>query len=754
MDAERRLFEAILTHSPDAMIYIDQHTGRVHSNPRAEVMLGLSIESLESLSVLEGRCYRANGNPLDPGSHPSRRALRGEFANGEELLIRRPDGAVLPILVSTAPVRDEGERPLGVIVQFQDLTPVKEAHRRTEHLAAERGRLLELAETERRRLEALLDVSPVGVFVAEAEGGRVLLVNSEARRILGLTPVEGDTLGRYEHDIVYRRPDGSLYPTTELPLQRALVRGEVTRAEEIRFELPDGRTVSTLVNAAPVHGPDGHIVGGVVAIQDLTALDAVERLRSDFLAIVSHELKTPLTAIKGAAATVLGSRQALGATETRELLEIIDEQADRLRDLVNSLIDMSRIEAGALAVTMVPTDLRAVLNDAVTGAARSGIPHELRLDAPEHLPVVKADRVRIGQVLANLLNNAAKFAPHRTPIAIHVEHDDRWVVIQVRDQGRGISSAKIPHLFRKFSQVHEEDGRRLTGSGLGLAISKGIVEAHGGRIWAESPGEGLGATFSFVLPTAPIDARAVETTRRGDHLGKVSPGAERTRVLAVDDDPQILRFLRRTLEEAGYHVHTIQDPAEIPAVLERESPDLVLLDLMLPGTSGFDVLERIRQTSGTPVIFLTASDRSEDTVRALQLGADDYLTKPFAPSVLLARIEATLRRRLQPDTMEGRPPLVLGDLTVDFAGRQVTVAGANVALSATEYKILHELAVHAGRVLTQDQILQRVWGAAYGGESDLLRSHIRNLRRKLGDDARRSRYIVTVARVGYRMPAV
>ena len=188
-------------------------------------------------------------------------------------------------------------------------------------------------------------------------------------------------------------------------------------------------------------------------------------------------------------------------------------------------------------------------------------------------------------------------------------------------------------------------------------------------------------------------------------------------------------------------------------MIEQEEPDLVLTDLRLPGISGFDLLQRIREFSGVPVIFLTASDSSENLVRALAMGADDYITKPFSSSELLARIEASLRRRVLHDTLEARAPFVLHDLTIDFARRQVTTRGRPVVLTATEYKILYELATHAGRVLTHDQILERVWGPEYVGEASLLRSFIRNLRHKLGDDARHPRYILTERQVGYRTPA-
>ncbi|MFQ5933613.1 MAG: ATP-binding protein, partial [Dehalococcoidia bacterium] len=367
---------------------------------------------------------------------------------------------------------------------------------------------------------------------------------------------------------------------------------------------------------------------------------------------------------------------------------------------------------------------------------------------------VQVDRRRVTQVLINLLDNASKFSPSATPITVDVEHKDGQVTVRVQDRGRGIPRDKIQHLFKKFSQVHDVKGQKLSGSGLGLAISKGIVEAHGGRIWAESEGEGGGTTFSFTLPeaTEPAEARRSDTTRRAEHLGRVSRPGERTKVLAIDDEPHIQRYLKRALDDAGYQPLIAGDPSEVVKMVELEEPDLVLLDVMLPGVTGFELLERIREFSGVPVIFLTARDKDEDMVRALKMGADDYITKPFSTSELLARIEVALRRRVMPDTVEVLPNYVLDDLTVNFAERRVYMGAEPVSLSATEYKMLYELATHAGRVLTHDQILQRVWGPEYAGETDLVRSFIRNLRRKLGDNARSPRYIFTEPQVGYRMP--
>jgi len=582
----------------------------------------------------------------------------------------------------------------------------------------------------------------------------VVLVKQEAERILGFAHQPEDLLEQYERAIVYRRPDGRVYLPEELPLQRALYFGESVRAEEVRFEFPDGYSVLILANATPVYSADGWITEAIGVIQDITPLEEAEKLRNEFLGIVSHELRTPLTAIKGSAATVLGSRRPVSESETREFFQIIDEQADRLRDLVDNLQDMTRIEAGSLSITTKPIDLLEVLAEAQAEFTRGDSSHEVELMVPDDLPQVNADSRRVVQVLTNLLSNAAKFSPATSPVAIALHHDRVHVTVQVRDRGRGIAKDKLPHLFRKFSRVNNDGGLGIAGTGLGLAICKGIVEAHGGRIWAESLGAGRGATFSFTLPVAAsISTESpTDTARRAEHMGRVRHANERTRILAVDDDPQTLRYLRRSLTDAGYQPIVTADAAQVARLVDLEDPDLVLLDLKLPGANGHELLRRIREFSGVPVVFLTARNRDEEMVRALKMGADDYIAKPFSPSELLARIEVSLRRRLMPDQMEGCSPFVLDDLSINFAERRVAVGGTPVSLSATEYKVLYELATHAGLVLTHYQLLQRVWGPEYSGETELVRSFIRNLRRKLGDDARNPRFVFTEPQVGYRMP--
>ena len=270
------------------------------------------------------------------------------------------------------------------------------------------------------------------------------------------------------------------------------------------------------------------------------------------------------------------------------------------------------------------------------------------------------------------------------------------VAVSVADEGRGVSAEELPQLFRKFLRINGADGKtEVGGEGLGLAICKGIVEAHGGRIWAESDGLGLGTRFTFTIPVAGEDGTAAADGP--DELAALPREAarQRTRILAVDDDPQMLWYVRHTLSEAGYTTIVTGDPEEVDRLVEVEKPHLILLDVALPGTSGFELMKRIPGITDAPVMFLSGRASDQDIAQGLEMGAADYIVKPFSPTELVARIKAALRKRAAPDGIEPREQYLLGDLTINYAERLVTVAGRSVHLSATEYKLLFELSVNA-----------------------------------------------------------
>ena len=604
----------------------------------------------------------------------------------------------------------------------------------------------------RADLEALIDTSPVGVLVFDAQSGQLVSLNPEARRIGGDLLMPGRSLEQLLEVLTFQRADGREISLEEFPLAQMLSTGETVRAEEIVVQGPDGRSVTTLVNVTPVYSGESEVKSVVVTVQDMTPQEELARLRAEFLGMVSHELRVPLTSIKGAITTLLAPSTVLDPVEMRQFYRIIDHQADRMRDLISDLVDVAQIETGSLSVTPEPTDVASLVDEARNTFLNGGDRSTIEIDLPPDLPWIMADRHRIVQVLNNLLSNAARYSEASAAIRLTAVREDFYVGISVADEGRGIPADLLPHLFRKFSPVASENGERETqGTGLGLAICKGIVEAHGGRVWADSDGPGLGAKFTFTVPVAEESpsVSVPQTERQTKHArAPQGPGAS---IVVVDDDPHTLKYVRDALANAGYTPIVTADPREVAPLIQSAKPQLILLDVVLPGTDGIKLMEDILEVDQVPVILLSGYGRDEIIARAFERGASDYVVKPFSPTELIARIQATLRKEADPDQAEPDQPYVFGDLTINYEERRVTVAGRRVRLTAKEYQLLYELSVGRGRVLTHDVLLRRIWGLYSSVDSRLVRTLVKRLRRTLGDDANDPRYIFTEPGVGYRI---
>ena len=603
----------------------------------------------------------------------------------------------------------------------------------------------------RADLETLIDTSPVGVVVFDARTGAPVTFNREARRIVESLRDPGQAPQDLLEDLTCRRADGREFSLREFPMAQMLSDAETVRVEEIVISVADGRSVTTIINATPIVSDDGTVESMVVTMQDMTPLEDLERLRADFLAVVSHELRSPLSSIKGSAATVLDSANNMDPGLVRQFMGIIEDRADHMNELVSDLLDIARIETGALAVSAEPAEVTALVERARSAFTTTSGGDRVRIDIEEDLPLVLADRRRIVQVLINLLTNAARHSPPTSVITVNAARQQVHVAVSVSDQGRGISAERLPHLFAKYSRHRSHEPGAQTG--LGLAICKGIVEAHGGRIWAQSDGVGLGARFTFTLPTVgenggPMAPDRPEWARSQHERGDKDEGV---RVLAVDDDPQALRNVRDALAAAGYQPTVTADPQDALRLVTEHQPDLVLLDLMLPDLDGVELMETIAETAGVPVIFISAYGRDELIARAFDAGAADYVVKPFSPTELTARIRAALRRHKA--MSEPVEPYTYADLRVDFANRQATLAGQPLPLVALEYGLLAELAANAGQVLTYQRLQTRVWRRKSKGHLRPMRTIVSKLRRKLGDNADCPTYIFTEPRVGYRMPA-
>ena len=422
----------------------------------------------------------------------------------------------------------------------------------------------------RADLEALIETSPVGVVVFDVRTGHPVSLNREARRIVDSLRMPGRPAEELLGILTCRFADGREIALDEFPLAQALSSAETVRAEEIVLSTPDGRSITTLVNATPIHAEDGAVASVVVTMQDLAPLEELERQRAEFLGMVSHELRMPLAAIKGSTAALLGGTRRFAPAETREFIRIVDGQADRMIGLIADLLDAGRIDTGTLSVAPEPSEVAALVERARTTFLSGGARHTVAIDLPPELPRVMADRQRVEQVLNNLLANAARQAPESSPIRIAAERDGAHVAVSVADEGRGIAPERLAQLFRKYAGAADRERahrnrrvgprpRRLQGAG------RGPWRAHPGRERRRGP-------------RRPLHLHAAGGRRRGRPPPPVltpppapdrpapRPGREPDRILVVDDDPQTLRHVRDTLAEAGYAPLVTGDHGELAEI--------------------------------------------------------------------------------------------------------------------------------------------------------------------------------------------
>lgn len=527
-----------------------------------------------------------------------------------------------------------------------------------------------------------------------------------------------------------------------------------------------------LVNAAvrwlriqrfPVRDNPGRLRGHGVLLDDISLERSSNLMRSETLALAAHELKTPLAIIKGSATTLLGSSTRWNADMQREMLHMIDTQADRLHDMLNTLLDGWRLDAGAQNLRLSQVHLPALLGQLVERWQKNAPRHRLVFTLPAEDVVVVCDAPRIEQAFNVLLHNAVGYSPTGGTITLHLERIDGEVRLSTSDEGIGIVQEQLERVFDRFYRTQRGE-ERSSGSGLGLSIARVIIEAHGGKIWADSPGLGRGATFTCLLPLAP---RCAGEHRLSNALiapgeppaallrsGPPKPDAH-AKVCIVENDARIVRYIRAHLEEQHYRVQTFGAGVPFLRQLELEEPDLLLLAAHLADMSGANVLQQLREFSHIPVLMLgdaRDADNEDERARLLDLGADDLVLKPFSIKELLARVRVLLRRQvLSREPSANEVVFTTGDLSIDYTYHLVLVQGRPVQLSRTEYKFFSVLAQNAGRVMTHELLLERVWGAEDNREVDFVWVYISRLRRKIETNARAPRYILTVPGVGYKL---
>jgi PAS domain S-box-containing protein len=512
-------------------------------------------------------------------------------------------------------------------------------------------------------LTALIE-SADDAIISKTLEGIITSWNKGAERIFGYTADE--VIGQ---PVTILIPEGQ---EDEEPAILARLRaGErIEHYETIRLR-KDGTRIDISLTVSPIKGPNGDIIGASKIARDITEqrqarkeLDEAyrqaeesSRLKEEFLATISHELRTPLSAILGWARMLrLGQ---LSKENAAKALDTIERNARAQAQLIDDLLDVSRIVTGKLRMDVRPSDPNSFIDAAVEAVRPAAEAKGVRLQKviDTGLISIPGDPVRLQQVIWNLLSNAIKFTPRGGRVQIRSERVNSHLEIVVSDTGQGISPDFLPHVFDRFRQADQKASRQHGGMGLGLAIVRHLVELHGGNVSATSEGEGQGATFTVRLPISPIyqvDPSGARVHPAARDLLPANDTTERLdglRILIVDDEPDTRDLLRQGLEYCGANVRLAGSAAEAVDAIVAEVPDILISDIGMPGIDGYDLIRQIRQLPAdaggkVAAIALTAYTRVEDRLQALRAGYDMHVPKPVELAELVA-VAASVARRQQ-----------------------------------------------------------------------------------------------------------
>jgi signal transduction histidine kinase/class 3 adenylate cyclase len=393
-------------------------------------------------------------------------------------------------------------------------------------------------------------------------------------------------------------------------------------------------------------------------------LKQIDRLKDQFLANTSHELKTPLVGIIGLAESLLEGVAGDLPDKAQQDLSLITLSGKRLSHLINDILDISKLKNEHLQLNIKPVDIFSVTNVvfSLSKPLLKGKSLQLVNEIPPDVPLIEADEDRLEQILNNLIGNAIKFTQEGS-VCIYTDIIESDLAISVKDTGIGIPKDKFEDIFNSFRQLDSSATRNYEGTGLGLSITKQLVELHGGMIFVESE-PGKGSTFTFrmrisklkkEIPTASITREVKISPIEGPKyshpsdsvvIDKPDSTKRGVKVLVVDDDPVNLRVLQNQLQMTGYEVIPVSSGMEALELLEKgDSFDMMILDIMMPGMSGFEVCQKLREKflpSELPVVMLTAKNLVDDLVEGFNLGANDYITKPFSKNELISRVKTHL----------------------------------------------------------------------------------------------------------------
>ncbi|XXS81548.1 GNAT family N-acetyltransferase [Sorangium sp. So ce176] len=618
-------FRMLIDGVKDYAIFLLDPEGRVSTwNAGAEHIKGYSAE--EVIGTHFSRFYPAEA--LDrkwPDIELAEARRLGRFED-EGWRVRK-DGSMFWANVTITALRDAQGELRGFSKITRDLT---ERKRQEESLRQSEERFRTLVE----------GVKDYAIFMLDPEG-RVSTWNAGAQKIKGYSAEEviGTHFSRfYPADAIVRG-----WPEKVLAAARRDGRSE----DEGWRVRKDGSMFWASVVVTAIRGPQGELRGFSKITRDLTERKRFEQIESnarqmeEFVAMLAHELRNPLASISNA--TIVLTSESKASSEVAWAAGVMERQVGLLARLVDDLLDVSRITRGKIALERKSVDLTDIVKRAVEASriwidAREQV---LEVRLPEGPLAIEGDLARLTQVVTNLLHNAAKFTPARGAIHVALEADDARATLRVRDNGVGISPRLLPQVFDLFTQGDRSLDRAEGGLGIGLTIVRRLIELHGGTVRALSEGPGRGSEFVVQLPRT---ARPVAQPARG---APAEQGADRLRVLVVDDNQDSAESMAMLLQRMGHEAHAVFDGPSALDLATRLKPDLVLLDIGMPGMSGHEVARALRGTpglAGLSLFAMTGYGQEADRRSTQEAGFDEHLVKPISVDVLRRRVSSIAAR--------------------------------------------------------------------------------------------------------------
>ncbi len=625
---QTELMRVTFTSIGEAIIATDASGVIQLVNLEAQRLTGLSESRLvgKRLEAVLPIVHEESRQPLE---NPISRVFKTQsiVSLESDALLLAQDNEQCSIEGSASPIRDSQGQIVGAVLVFTDVTQRRKAERT-------QAALVQSLQESDDRLRLAVEVAGLGIVHVDYVE-QLATLSPEAAEIYHLqagVPVPRGAL----HERVH--PDDRERVMKELD-ECLAGEGDGNLMQEYRIVNPDNsiRWLNVRKRVQFENTPSGRRPrSAIIVALDITNRKAADQQRDDFLATLAHELRNPLAPIR--TGLELMRRNGFGGNGDgcHEVLGIMDRQINQMVRLVDDLLDVSRVSKGKIELRKQPVDV----NDVLRSAVETSLPrieeahHQFELQISEQPLIVEGDGVRLAQVVSNLLNNAAKYTPSGGQIRLSLAAHDGQAVIRVKDNGVGIAAEMIPTLFDMFVQVDRHLERSQGGLGIGLTLVRQLVEMHGGRVEARSDGLGRGSEFIVYLPLA-VGKLADASQPKSEHPAGKTPSL---RVLVVDDNQDSAQSLVMMLEFMGHQVQSASDGPDGLAVATQFLPEVVLLDIGMPGMNGYEVARRMRtmpQLSHTLLVAQTGWGQEEDRRMSREAGFNHHLVKPIAPNRLI-----------------------------------------------------------------------------------------------------------------------